>query len=152
SILTPKTAAAANSRSLKRPVCTPTPMTQCKMLSSGYGMKAAMVHMTLEITLFCVTLEEHYKRKGNVAVNLSPLARGKSTPRKRIWPIPTLLIPLFVTGLFFYTPASGLVSLPPPGKTLNPNAGIWNAAKTADLQSTETLHFQDLQKPVTVTF
>jgi penicillin amidase len=85
-------------------------------------------------------------------VNLSPLARGKSIPRKRIWAILNLLISLCVTGLLFYVAASGLGSLPPPGPALNPNAGIWNAAQTADLQSTETLHFHDLQKPVTITF
>lgn len=85
-------------------------------------------------------------------MKLSPLEKGKSTPRKRIWAVLNLLISLVVTGLLCYIAAFGEGSVPPLGTALNPNAGVWNAAQKADFQSVETLHFSTLQKPVTVTF
>src|SRR5436305_5046331 len=73
-------------------------------------------------------------------------------PKKRFQARLNLLISLCVTGALCYIAAYGLGSVPPLGTALNPNAGIWNAAQNVDLQSTETLHFPSLQKPVTVTF
>jgi penicillin G amidase len=74
-------------------------------------------------------------------------------PKKHIWAILNLLISLSVTGLLCYVAAYGLRSIPPLGTALNPNAGIWNvAAQNTHFQSEETLHFSDLQKPVTVIF
>lgn len=108
--------------------------------------------MTLEITAFCAILEEQYKEKGNVVVKLSQANGGKITPKKHRQAIFNLLISLCVTGLLCSIAVAGLGPLPPLGPALNPSAGIWNKAQSTDLQSTETLHFQDLQKPVTVIF
>ena len=62
------------------------------------------------------------------------------------------LVSLVVALGILYVSAFGAGPLPPLGSALNIGKGVWTSASDARPLQTETLHFQELQQPVTVLF
>ncbi len=62
------------------------------------------------------------------------------------------LVSLVVALGILYVSAFGAGPLPPLGSALNVGKGVWTSASDARPLQNETLHFQELQQPVTVLF
>src|SRR5260370_29349835 len=62
------------------------------------------------------------------------------------------LVSLVVALGILYVSAFGAGPLPPLGSALNVGKGVWTSATDAKPFQNETLHFQGLQRPVTVIF